>query len=78
MVRAIKGPHGQQSYFQGLRNFSGVGFRLLDIFKPWPIGWVERRMRGAIAVVGDDVVAGAIAGGLLWGLHRALQVGMLA
>jgi hypothetical protein len=34
-------------------------------------------MRGAVAVVGDDVVAGAIAGGLLWGLHRALQAGVL-
>ena len=58
--------------------FAWAGFRLLDIFKPWPIGWVERRMRGAVAVVGDDVVAGAIAGGLLWGLHRVLQAGVLA
>lgn len=42
-------------------------FRVLDIFKPWPIGVVERRARGAWGVVGDDVVAGLLAGLILLG-----------
>lgn len=35
-------------------------FRLFDIAKPGPVGWVDRR-HGAWAVMGDDVAAGAIA-----------------
>jgi len=39
-------------------------FRALDIFKPFPIGLLERRLEGGTAVVLDDVAAG-IAGNLL-------------
>lgn len=34
-------------------------FRLLDIAKPGPIGWVDRRV-GPLAVMGDDLIAGLI------------------
>ena len=34
-----------------------VLFRVLDIAKPGPIGWIDRR-RGAWAIMGDDVLAG--------------------
>ena len=44
-------------------------FRLLDITKPGPIGWFERRTSGSVSVVGDDVLAGAAAGGLLLALR---------
>ena len=37
-----------------------VTFRLLDIWKPGPVGWAERRFEGGVGVVADDVVAGAI------------------
>jgi hypothetical protein len=47
-----------------------VAFRALDILKPWPIGFIDRRVRGAIGVVGDDVVAGVIAGAMILGLHH--------
>ena len=40
-------------------------FRLLDIVKPGPIGWADRQP-GAAGVMGDDVIAGAIAAGILW------------
>jgi phosphatidylglycerophosphatase A len=40
-------------------------FRLLDILKPGPIGWIDRK-RGAVAVMADDFIAGAIAAGALW------------
>ncbi len=35
-----------------------VLFRILDIFKPYPIRWVDRRVSGGLGVVLDDVVAG--------------------
>jgi phosphatidylglycerophosphatase A len=38
-----------------------VLFRMLDILKPWPIAWVDRHVRGGLGIVGDDVLAGAIA-----------------
>ncbi len=46
-----------------------VLFRVLDIAKPWPIGAIDRRLRGAGGVVGDDLAAGALAGAALFGLH---------
>ena len=35
-------------------------FRVLDIFKPPPIDWIERRFKGGVAIVADDVVAGLL------------------
>ncbi|SFN10885.1 phosphatidylglycerophosphatase A [Formivibrio citricus] len=32
-------------------------FRLFDIVKPWPIGWLDARVPGGIGVMLDDVVA---------------------
>lgn len=46
-----------------------LGFRLFDILKPWPVSWVDRRLKNAWGVVGDDVIAGIIAGGILSLIH---------
>jgi phosphatidylglycerophosphatase A len=35
-------------------------FRALDITKPWPVSWADRQ-GGAVGVMLDDLVAGAIA-----------------
>jgi phosphatidylglycerophosphatase A len=35
-----------------------VVFRILDILKPRPINIVQRRFKGALAIVGDDLLAG--------------------
>jgi len=35
-------------------------FRLLDITKPWPIGWADRRFKGAFGTLLDDVLAGLL------------------
>jgi phosphatidylglycerophosphatase A len=43
-------------------------FRLLDITKPGPIGWADRR-HDATGVMADDILAGAIAAGLLWAVR---------
>jgi phosphatidylglycerophosphatase A len=37
-------------------------FRLFDVLKPFPAGTIDRRTRGGLGVVGDDLVAGAYAG----------------
>ena len=38
-----------------------VLFRLLDIFKPWPVSVMEKRFTGGAAILLDDLLAGAIA-----------------
>jgi len=41
--------------------FAATGFiifRILDIAKPFPIRWLERRLSGGTGIVLDDVVAG--------------------
>lgn len=43
-------------------------FRILDIFKPWPVGAVQR-LPGGWGIVADDVLAGVAAGCLLWFVH---------
>lgn len=35
-------------------------FRLLDIAKPGPVGWCDRRLPGGWGVMADDLVAGAL------------------
>jgi phosphatidylglycerophosphatase A len=49
---------GPPSFFGLVTGF--VTFRLLDIWKPGPIGWAERHFEGGVGVVADDVVAGAL------------------
>ena len=34
-----------------------VLFRLFDIAKPWPIGWLDRRLGGGLGIMLDDLVA---------------------
>lgn len=36
-------------------------FRLFDILKPWPIGWLDRRVGGGLGIMLDDLVAGLLA-----------------
>ena len=38
-----------------------VLFRLFDIIKPWPIGWLERHFSGGLGVMLDDIAAGLAA-----------------
>ncbi len=52
-----------------------VLFRVLDILKPWPIGAVDRRLRGGWGIMLDDVVAGVMASGVLQGMDWWLGAG---
>lgn len=38
-----------------------VAFRFFDIWKPWPIGLLDRRIHGGLGIMLDDVVAGIFA-----------------
>ena len=40
---------------------SFIGFRLFDIVKPWPVGWVDRKIGDGVGVMLDDVVAALLA-----------------
>jgi phosphatidylglycerophosphatase A len=47
---------------------AGFGlFRLFDIWKPWPIHWVDRQVGGGLGIVVDDLLAGAYAAMVLQG-----------
>ncbi len=43
-------------------------FRLADIVKPWPIGWVDQRVKGGFGVMLDDLLAGGLAAIILWNI----------
>jgi phosphatidylglycerophosphatase A len=38
-----------------------VLFRFIDVMKPWPVSWVDRRVPGALGVMLDDLLAGGLA-----------------
>ncbi|GLQ96954.1 phosphatidylglycerophosphatase A family protein [Dyella mobilis] len=41
-------------------------FRLFDVWKPWPIRWLDRHLKGGMGVMIDDVIAGLFAAVVLW------------
>lgn len=45
-----------QTWLWALLGF--VLFRLLDICKPWPINWLDKRVKGGLGIMLDDVLAG--------------------
>lgn len=53
-----------------------VLFRLFDVWKPWPIGWLDRRLKSGMGVMVDDVVAGVFAAFALAVLMRACGVAL--
>lgn len=34
-----------------------VLFRIFDIIKPWPIGWLDRHVEGGLGIMVDDILA---------------------
>ncbi len=45
-------------------------FRLFDIFKPWPIRFIDKQIHGGVGIIFDDVLAGVysliIIHGIAW------------
>jgi phosphatidylglycerophosphatase A len=52
-ISMIAAPAGWQWVVTGF-----VLFRLFDIAKPWPIGWLDRKLQGGFGIMLDDVLAG--------------------
>ena len=44
---------------------SFVLFRLFDIWKPWPVSWADKNIKGGLGVMTDDMIAGLMAGVLI-------------
>ena len=42
--------------------FTFLLFRIFDIFKPWPISWVDKKIKGGLGILLDDLIAGFAAG----------------
>lgn len=53
LVTMIGAPHGIRWILCGF-----ILFRLFDIFKPWPIRYLDTHVKGGFGMVIDDVVAG--------------------
>jgi phosphatidylglycerophosphatase A len=51
-------------------------FRLFDVWKPWPISWLDRHLKGGMGVMVDDVVAGVFAALVLVALMYACGVAL--
>jgi phosphatidylglycerophosphatase A len=45
-------------------------FRLFDIWKPFPISWINRRVGGGIGIMLDDLAAALLAALILHGVYR--------
>ncbi len=46
--------------------FAFALFRLFDILKPWPISWADRKVRGGLGIMLDDILAGVACAPLVW------------
>lgn len=50
-----------------------VFFRIFDIWKPSLVGYFDSKIKGGMGVVGDDVLAGILAGLTSGGIIKALE-----
>jgi phosphatidylglycerophosphatase A len=64
LVTMIAAPPGWLAIALGF-----VLFRLFDIWKPWPISWLDKKVDGGLGIMVDDLLAGVFA---LIGLQLAV------
>lgn len=53
-------------------------FRLFDIWKPWPIRWVDRQVSGGFGIMFDDILAGLYALLVLQAVNLLLNNSVMA
>lgn len=70
LITMIAAPPGWQWMLAGF-----ILFRFFDIIKPWPIGWVDRRIHGGLGIMLDDVLAAGFAWLVLQGAALTLLEG---
>ncbi|TCK17441.1 phosphatidylglycerophosphatase A [Thiogranum longum] len=61
LVAMIMAPEGWTGILAGF-----VLFRFFDIWKPWPIGWVDKKVHGGLGIMLDDILAGLMVVVVLW------------
>lgn len=66
-VTMINAPSGWQWILLGF-----LLFRLFDIWKPWPINILDKKVHGGVGMVLDDIVAGIFAMAVMMILHLTL------
>ena len=50
-------------------------FRVFDILKPWPIGLLDKKLKGGFGIMMDDILAGIISAIILqWALYAFPEV----
>ncbi|OGT58525.1 MAG: hypothetical protein A3F43_05380 [Gammaproteobacteria bacterium RIFCSPHIGHO2_12_FULL_42_10] len=63
-VTMINAPYGISWIILGF-----ILFRLFDIWKPWPIRWIDQHINNGFGMILDDVVAGLFAMVMIQGVH---------
>jgi phosphatidylglycerophosphatase A len=58
-------PPGLLSYALGF-----LFFRVFDILKPGPVGWADRKVKGGLGIMLDDLIAGSLAALILYALGK--------
>lgn len=48
-------------------------FRMFDILKPWPVGWLDRHLNGGWGIMLDDVAAGLYTLAIVQGSNVLMQ-----
>ena len=51
-----------------------VLFRVFDIWKPWPVSWADRNLKGGLGIMADDILAGVYAAVILLALKTWLEI----
>ncbi|MBD2810472.1 phosphatidylglycerophosphatase A [Xenorhabdus sp. Vera] len=46
-----------------------VVFRIFDMWKPWPIRWFDRYVKGGVGIMLDDIIAAIFAVAVIWLLN---------
>lgn len=55
LITMVAAPVGWQWVVAGF-----VWFRVFDIWKPWPIRWLDKNVKGGAGIMADDLMAGLI------------------
>ncbi len=57
----------EQTFFYWF--FAFMAFRVFDIWKPWPIGWIDQKVHGGFGIMLDDVLAALFAIATIWSVQ---------
>lgn len=50
-----------------------IAFRFFDILKPWPVSWLDKRVKGAFGIMADDIMAGLYGAAVTFAALRAVE-----